>query len=188
MRLMMSGPLGSGAAAQQERVAEHWRIPAIDLGVAVRAEIDADTALGRRAIELFDRGAELGDALPVDMLLSHLDRVAAEQGFLLAGLPSSVPQAELLTRRLMMRGTPLRAVVLLDEPAEQTMARVAARAGFDASAADGFRERFALYESTQRPVLEFYRDHARQGGIPCYTVPVTGDADEVFARIVDALE
>ncbi|MBL1076973.1 nucleoside monophosphate kinase [Nocardia sp. 2] len=187
MRLIMSGPPGSGLVAQQSRAARYWRIPAVSLGSAVRDELAADSALGRQAIELFDRGAELGDALPVDILLSHLDRVDDGRGFVLHGLPASVPQAELLARRLMMRGTPLRAVLLLDEPEETTLARLTgqARAHGDES---GFRERLALFETLRRPVLEFYRDHARQGGIPCYSVSAAGSEDEIFERIVALLE
>ncbi|MFI6865650.1 adenylate kinase family protein [Nocardia sp. NPDC050406] len=182
MRAVLSGNMGSGVGMQRVLLSERLRIPSIALGGAVRAAVDADTEPGRRFRAVADRGEPVDDTLLVDILAAHLVRDDTRDGFLLDDVPASVDRAWLLDQRLDHAGIPLDTVVALDVPLEILIRRYA-----DSPDAGARRARIEAHARCMRPVLDYYRNRARDGRLRYRVVSGLGSTEQVYARILDAL-
>ncbi|NNH69151.1 AAA family ATPase [Nocardia uniformis] len=185
MRAIVSGHPQSGIATQQRLLSRQLGLPVITIGDAVRAEVDADTAHGRRFTAAADRGEPLDDTLLADILAARLARADTTAGFLLGGLPSTVEQAVLLDQRLAESDTRLDAIVGLALPVDVIVERLVT-SGYPGDP-HTLRLRIERLESLHAPVLDHYRDRAAQGRVRLRLVSGTGSVDAVFTRIVAAL-
>lgn len=186
MRVILSGHPQTGIATQQTLLCEHLRLPLITLGDAVRAEVAADTAHGRRFTEAADRGEPVSDTLLADILTARLTEPDTAKGFLLGGLPSTLAQAALLDERLTASDAALHAIVRLDLPLDEIVDRLVA-SGYPGDPA-ALRLRVERLESLHAPVLDYYRDRAQQSLIRFHLISGTGSTAELTARILEALQ
>jgi adenylate kinase len=69
------------------------------------------TELGKKAQDFMDRGVLVPDDLILTMMMDHISRPGAANGFLLDGFPRTVPQAEGLDARLSAKAKRIDAVV-----------------------------------------------------------------------------
>jgi adenylate kinase len=96
-------------------------------GDLFRAEVKADTPLGRRAGEYMERGELVPDDVTTEMLLDRLQRPDAAAGTILDGFPRTSAQARALDAALAERGTAITAALLLEVPAERLVERLSGR-------------------------------------------------------------
>lgn len=117
MNLVLLGPPGAGKGTQALRIVKSFGLLHLSSGDILRAERKAQTELGRKAQEYMDRGALVPDDLILAMMMDHIARPEAANGFLLDGFPRTVGQAEGLDERLAARGTKIDFVVnmLIDD-------------------------------------------------------------------------
>jgi adenylate kinase len=147
----------------------------------LRAERAADTELGRKAGEIMDSGALVGDDIMIPVAQNRIaepDVVAS--GFVLDGFPRTIDQAEGLFAALGDDG--LHAVINLDVPLDEVTARMKARARAD-DTDEAIAQRLGLYEQETRPVLEWFE---KQGLL--VTVDGLGTEEEVTARLFAAID
>ena len=120
MRIAFIGPPGAGKSTQARRVARalpHWNTsPRLSSGDLVRAQIEADTGLGREIKGHYERG----ERVPDDTILSLvLPRVRRAGGWMLDNFPADVAQARALDEELEERGAGgLSRVICLERPSE----------------------------------------------------------------------
>ena len=108
-------------------MSELYRIPTISTGDLLRAEISANTPLGRQAKAVIAAGDLVNDDF-VNMLVSNrIEREDCQTGFLLDGYPRSRAQAEFLDELLAQRGLPEPSVIHLDVPLDLLKKRMLAR-------------------------------------------------------------
>lgn len=107
-------------------------------------------------------------------------------GFILDGFPRTVPQAVAAYDAARRRGVTLHAVVFLEIPHEELLARLAARR-VDAGRADDsestIRHRIEVYMDQTLPLVDYYA-----GRRILRRVDATGTIDEVTARVFDAVD
>ena len=96
MKLIISGPPGSGKGTRASRIAQALKIPHIYTGDLFRKEIAGGTDLGKMAKEIIDQGKLVPDVITVDMLKKRLQDEDCNKGFILDGFPRTIQQAELL--------------------------------------------------------------------------------------------
>ena len=96
MKLIFLGPPGAGKGTQAAVIAEHFNIPTISTGAMIREEINAETPLGLAAKQLINEGKLISDDVIMKMLEERLKYKDCQNGFILDGVPRTIPQAEMI--------------------------------------------------------------------------------------------
>jgi adenylate kinase len=184
-RFLIVGPQGSGKGTQGIRIAQSFAVPAISTGDVFRSNISGRTELGLKVKATIDAGDLVSDELTNELVRDRLEQADAASGFLLDGFPRNLGQVADLGEFLEGRGEQLDAVVQLDVPLDESMARLLARAekeGRSDDTEDAIAKRLAIYEEQTAPILDVYRERG-------LVVPVdgVGGLDEVTDRIFAGL-
>lgn len=185
MRLLILGPPGAGKGTQAARIAEHLGIPAISTGDIFRANIKGGTDLGKKVQGILAAGQYVPDEVTNEIVADRLTHDDARDGFLLDGYPRTLAQVKALDEMLAASGHELDAVLELQVPAEEVVQRLLNRAAIEGRADDTedvIRERMSVYTAQTSPLADEY---AGRGLLR--TVDGTGDMDEVFDRLANAL-
>jgi adenylate kinase len=185
-RLLIVGPQGSGKGTQGVRIAQAFGIPAISTGDVFRAAVADGSPLGEQVKAVIDAGSLVSDELTGAVVRERLSQQDAADGFLLDGYPRNIAQVSNLDEFLEGRGESLDAVIELEVPREESIARLTRRAAEQGRADDTdevIANRLAIYERETAPILDVYRTRGvvdRIDGV--------GSLDEITARIIAALE
>lgn len=185
-RLLIVGPQGSGKGTQGVRIAEAFGVPVVSTGDIFRANIKAGTALGMQVTAILDRGDLVPDELTGEIVRDRLGQEDAANGFLLDGYPRNTVQVAHLDAFLAEHGASLDAVILLDVPREESLARLTRRAaeqGRSDDTAEAIAHRLDIYENETAPIIAAYEARGivdRIDGV--------GELETVTRRIFSALE
>ncbi|GAA1953212.1 adenylate kinase [Microbacterium aquimaris] len=185
-RLLIVGPQGSGKGTQGVRIAEAFGIPAISTGDMFRAAVAAGTDLGNQVKTLIEAGNLVPDELTSAVVADRLAQEDAADGFLLDGYPRNLGQVADLDAFLEARGEKIDAVIELNVPREESIARLTQRAqeqGRTDDTEEVIANRLGIYERETAPILGVYRE---RGAVD--TIDGVGSLDEITERIVAALE
>jgi adenylate kinase len=210
-RLVLLGKQGAGKGTQSVRLAEHYAVPHLSTGDMFRAQAALGTAFGLEARRFMDQG----ELVPDDVVIGVIEECLApggplENGFVLDGFPRTLPQAKALDR--LIKSHPVDVVVDLEVPTDIVIDRIAGRrvctlcqrvyqvnmppkvnwtcdddgapvVQRDDDTEEAVMRRLALYESQTKPIIDHYRAQDL-----LVTVDGIGDGDDVFERIVEAVE
>ena len=127
MRLILLGLPGAGKGTQAKVLARRQGLLHISTGDMFREAAAAGTALGKRAQEYMSRGDLVPDEVTIGMLLERIAKPDAAKGLMLDGFPRTIPQAEALDRALAGQGTQIDAVLYIQVPEDDLVARLTGR-------------------------------------------------------------
>ena len=179
MRIVLLGPPGAGKGTQAVNLAEKLGIPQISTGDLFRHNISNGTALGLKAKKYLDAGDLVPASLTNELVDDRLDQSDVANGFILAGFPRSVEQAEALHQMLERRGQQLDAVLEFRVPEDELVERLKGRGRAD-DTEEVIRNRMKVYRDETAPLLDYYQSELK-------TVDAVGDLDAVFDRALQAL-
>lgn len=174
--LLLIGPPGAGKGTQAEFITKKFGIPSISTGALLRAEVKAETDLGKRIQSAMAKGELVSDQVVNQLVVKRIEQPDAAKGFILDGYPRTVAQAEFLDKLLAGRKIPRPTVLHLAVPDSVVMARLLARGRAD-DKPEVIRDRLKVYENETRPLLSFY------AGGDLHRIDGTGTPEEVFQRI-----
>jgi len=128
MRIVLVGPPGVGKGTQAALLQQRHGALHISSGDIFRAELKAETELGRLAKSYMERGELVPDDVTIRMMATRLDSPEVrEKGFLLDGFPRTVAQAEALDEWFRQNGVRLDAVIALEVEDEEVVRRLSGR-------------------------------------------------------------
>jgi adenylate kinase len=185
MRIVLLGAPGSGKGTQGKKLSDHFGIPKVSTGDALRAAVAGGTELGTKASSFMNAGKLVPDELVYGIVEGRLGQADARKGFILDGFPRNVAQAKVLDSMLQRLGEPaLETALHLHVDDEEIIRRLLDRAeqeGRHDDKPDVIRHRIEVYNAETHPLLDFY---AAQNKLK--TVQGTGSVEEIFQRVVAA--
>ena len=207
LNVIMMGPPGAGKGTQAARFARERGLLKISTGDILRDAIQDGTPVGMIAKTKVDRGELVDDATMIEIVRLRLARQDAMYGFVLDGFPRTVFQARSLDTIMEERGNGALVIVDVRVPEDELVRRLAIRricsncgTGADPFGSamtcrkcdgrlvqrvdddkDVVLQRLKIYESTTRPVLEYYK--AR----PTFRTVNGAQAPEIVASELDSM-
>lgn len=166
MRIVLLGPPGAGKGTQAQRIIERFKIPHLSTGDMLRAAVEAETGIGRKAKQIMADGKLVPDQLVVAAVIERIAQPDSRRGFVLDGFPRTIGQAMSFDDILHTEATELDRVIelradeamLLDRI--ETRAREARERGHKVRADDNheaLRVRLHAYQEQTAPLVEYYR-------------------------------
>jgi adenylate kinase len=176
---VLLGRQGAGKGTQSTRLADHYGVIHVSTGDMFRTQATQGTAFGLEAKRYMDAGDLVPDSVTVEMVRARLGDDDAIKGFLLDGFPRTISQAESLEAILEERGEELDAVIELQVPEDELVARLLARGRSD-DTEDVIRRRQQVYRDETSPLLEHYSEKL-------VSVDAVGSVEEITDRVTEAL-
>ena len=183
--IIFLGPPGAGKGTQAIRLAGEQDLLQISTGDILRDHVNRGTELGQKVAPIMSTG----QLVPDDILLALIrDKLASMDKIrvIFDGFPRTRAQAQGLDLLLEELGAPIHSVPLLEVPDEELIARIVERGKTSGRADDTeetARNRQHVYREQTQPLVDYY---AARGVLK--TVPGLGSMDEVYGRIVKAVE
>ncbi len=185
MHIVLVGPPGAGKGTQAVKIADALKVPHISTGEIFRANLAADTELGRKVERYLEAGEYVPDEVTNTMVAERLSEADAIGGFVLDGYPRTLAQVDALTAILSQVGSQLDKVIEITADTDELVARLLNRAleqGRADDTEDVIRRRMAVYAEQTEPLVQVY---AERGLL--VEVDGMGSMDEVTARLLAAV-
>lgn len=96
MKLILLGAPGAGKGTQAEIFSKRLNIPTISTGNILRAAMKNGTPVGLQAKEYVESGKLVPDAVVIGIVQERLAEPDCADGYILDGMPRTIPQAEAL--------------------------------------------------------------------------------------------
>lgn len=96
MKLIMLGAPGAGKGTHSEFISRSCGIPTISTGQILRTAIKNGTPVGLAAKKYIDEGQLVPDDVIIGVMKERLSQADCENGYILDGMPRTIPQAEAL--------------------------------------------------------------------------------------------
>ena len=94
MKIIMLGAPGAGKGTQAEILSKKLGVPTISTGNILRAAVKAGTPVGLKAKAFMDAGKLVPDDVIIGILAEALRGPECAKGFILDGVPRTIPQAQ----------------------------------------------------------------------------------------------
>ena len=159
--IVIFGAPGSGKGTQSDLMIGKYGFGHISTGDVLRAEIKGETELGKVAKSFIDKGQLIPDELMIDILAKVYDSYGKDhKGIIFDGFPRTIPQAEALKKMLDERGHGIAAMIELDVPEDELMARLIKRgmeSGRSDDNAETIKKRLDVYHNQTAPLIDWYK-------------------------------
>jgi adenylate kinase len=96
MKLILLGAPGAGKGTQAEILSQKLGIPTISTGNILRAAVKNETPVGKKAKAFMDKGELVPDEVIIGIVGERLAEPDCEHGYILDGMPRTLPQAQAL--------------------------------------------------------------------------------------------
>lgn len=185
--IVIFGAPGSGKGTQSDKIIAEFGVEHISTGDVLRAEIKADTELGKVAASYINKGNLVPDELIIDILASVLDSKGKDiEGVIFDGFPRTIAQAEALDKMLEERGQKVNVVIGLEVEDAELIKRIVARGKTSGRADDNeetAQKRLATYYGQTLPLKDFYIKQGKYADINGM-----GSIDDIYAEISKAIK
>jgi adenylate kinase len=214
MRLILMGAPGAGKGTQAQYLCEMYDIPQISTGDMLRAAVKAKTELGAKVERVMAEGGLVTDDTIIALVQARIKQADCQQGFLFDGFPRTIPQAAALVEAEVV----IDVVLEIEVPDEEIVKRLGGRrvhldsgriyhvefnppkvANTDDESGeeliqreddkeDTIRKRLAVYHEQTKPLVDFYKNRAKEGAaVRVEKVNGVAAVDEIKQAIFNVL-
>ena len=205
MKIILLGAPGAGKGTQAKKLAVAYGIPHVSTGDIFRANIKAETPIGKIAKTFIDKGQLVPDEVTVEIVKERIEEKDCVGGYLLDGFPRNLFQASALDEisnvdkvininvdftKLVKRITGRRVCACgqsyhVDTLGGETKCSSCGGKLYqrDDDVEETVNKRLSVYHKQTAPLIDYYK---RQGKL----VDVDGDKsiEEVFNEIINKLK
>lgn len=182
INLVLFGPPGAGKGTQANYLAKAYQLIHISTGEMLREQIAAGTEIGSQVKDIIGRGELVPDSVVIDLIQETLDKNPEANGFLFDGFPRTVPQAEALDILLLHNGRSVSAMLSLEVPKEELMARLSNRGNTSGRSDDSnysvIENRIEIYNQKTAPLISYYQHTGKYESIDGI-----GTIEEITSRL-----
>jgi adenylate kinase len=182
LNIILFGPPGAGKGTQSTKLIEKYSLVHLSTGDILRAEVAAQTPLGKEAKLLMDKGILVSDAIVIGMIDAKISKNMGGNGFIFDGFPRTLPQAESLDKLLTTHSTAITATLALDVNEKELFHRISLRGKSSGRIDDQdeatFNKRMNVYNTETSPLKEYYK---KQGKLR--QVNGIGEVEEIFRSL-----
>lgn len=187
MNIVLFGPPGAGKGTQSKFLIERYGLAHLSTGDLLRAEIQAETPLGKQAQELMSAGELVPDEVVVGMIRNRLTTDTDAKGFIFDGFPRTKAQAEALDNMLGKLGSAINLMLSLEVEEEELVKRLLGRGTTsgrpDDQSEQVVRRRIKEYEAKTALLKDYY---AAQGKLR--PIKGMGTIAEITGRLAAAID
>ena len=123
MKIILLGAPGAGKGTQAEVICNRYNIPAISTGNIIREALKTGTEMGLKAKSYMESGALVPDEVVIGIIKERIVKDDCKDGFILDGIPRTIPQAEALDKM----GIVIDKVIDIEVPDEKIINRMSGR-------------------------------------------------------------
>lgn len=186
LNIVLFGPPGAGKGTQSEFLISRYGLVHLSTGDLLRAEIKDETPLGVEAREIMERGDLVPDHVVIGMIRNKIEANHQAAGFIFDGFPRTRAQAEALDEMLNYKSEPITAMLALEVPDAELVARLLKR-GETSGRPDDRDEavignRIKEYNAKTAPLKDYYGAQGKYRGIHG-----VGSIAEITDRLVQAI-
>ncbi|MCB9169841.1 MAG: adenylate kinase [Flavobacteriales bacterium] len=186
LNIVLFGPPGAGKGTQSAFLIDRYGLMHLSTGDLLRAEIHAETDLGKAARELMDAGELVADHIVIGMIRNKMEANLDAKGFIFDGFPRTRAQAEALDGMLNAKSEPITCMLALEVPEEELVKRLLGRGATSGRSDDQdegvIRKRINEYEEKTAPLKEYYASQGKYKGIDG-----VGSIEDITSRLVEAI-
>ncbi|MFC6276778.1 adenylate kinase [Psittacicella hinzii] len=212
-RILLLGAPGAGKGTQAQTIMQMLNIPQISTGDLLRAEVKSGSELGQQLASILQTGQLVSDDIVTRLVKEKAAKPECAEGYLLDGFPRNLAQAQLLEQANL--GLDL--VIEFDVPDEVIVERITGRRSHPASGrvyhvkfnppkvegkddvtgedlvtrADDTPEvvvnRLEVYHNQTKPLVDYYRDLAKQGKVKFLKINGNQDIETVSKALREEL-
>ena len=183
LRLVILGRQGSGKGTQCLRLSESYGTIHISTGDMLRAAVEMETELGKKAKIIMDAGDLVPDEIINGIVAERIEmNDVLESGFILDGYPRTSAQAQALEGELLSSGLSLDLAINLEVPVDEVTQRMLDRSRAD-DTEEAIQRRLEIYENETAPLLEWFEERNN-----LIVVDGLGTEDVVFSRLQNVID
>jgi adenylate kinase len=177
--IIILGTPGAGKTTQARLLAEHLGCPWFSMGELIRDKVTGQDRKDMLAGKIIDDEVTLGI---IDKALQPIDTAKGECIF--EGNPRSIPQAKWWLKQIKSGRFKVKAIVHLVAEPSVAAKRLVNRGRLDDHDDNVVETRFAQYNSSIAPTLEYLKSH----GVKVYDIDANGTIEQEAALIRKALK
>ncbi len=125
--IILLGPPGSGKGTQAIEMSKALKIPALSTGDALRAEVKAESEIGKLAKSYMDSGKLVPDEVVLDIVKNRVTQSDCQNGFILDGFPRNISQGNMLENALNSIDKKIDVVLNFEISNEEVVKRISGR-------------------------------------------------------------
>lgn len=150
MKILVTGPQGSGKTTQAEALGEFLNLPVIDPGQMLRELAEGEDKEAIKVQEAMAKGVLVDDEIAGRVVRERLEKEDCKNGFIIDGYPREVKQLEVFDPKYDT-------VFYLDLSDEKAIERMVHRSRAD-DTPEAIKKRLEIFHQRTQPVLDYYHD------------------------------
>ena len=163
MNFILFGPPGAGKGTQAKMLIDKFNIVQISTGDMLRDEVKSQSALGKSAKAIMDRGDLVSDNIIIAMIKKRIQMSDCNNGFILDGFPRTLNQAIELDGLLEDLKIKIDNVIQIEVDENLLLERINKRALENESIRNDdnssiLKNRIIVYKKDTMPVIDYYKN------------------------------